>query len=249
MKKSEIASLPTKYGNFKIQSFKEKDKEHLAIFTDNLPKIPYIRIHSECLTGDVLGSLKCDCGEQLEFALKTINEKGGIVLYLRQEGRGIGLFNKVNAYALQDKGFDTVEANHQLGFEADMRDFSIVEKILKHFDIKKIKLLLHDVDGVLTDGKIIISEKGEEIKHFNVLDGLGIKLLQKIGVEVGIISSRESKALQKRAEELGIKLIFQGKLKKVKIYEEVLKTLKINSQKVKNPRNFLIKKIASPLFF
>ena len=144
MKKSEIASLPTKYGNFKIQSFKEKDKEHLAIFTDNLPKIPYIRIHSECLTGDVLGSLKCDCGEQLEFALKTINEKGGIVLYLRQEGRGIGLFNKVNAYALQDKGFDTVEANHQLGFEADMRDFSIVEKILKHFDIKKIKLLTNN---------------------------------------------------------------------------------------------------------
>jgi len=144
LKKSEIASLPTKYGNFKIQSFKEKDKEHLAIFTDNLPKIPYIRIHSECLTGDVLGSLKCDCGEQLEFALKTINEKGGIVLYLRQEGRGIGLFNKVNAYALQDKGFDTVEANHQLGFEADMRDFSIVEKILKHFDIKKIKLLTNN---------------------------------------------------------------------------------------------------------
>ena len=144
MKKSEIASLPTKYGNFKIQSFKEKDKEHLAIFTDNLPKIPYIRIHSECLTGDVLGSLKCDCGEQLEFALKTINEKGGIVLYLRQEGRGIGLFNKVNAYALQDKGFDTVEANHQLGFEADMRDFSIVEKILKHFDIKKIRLLTNN---------------------------------------------------------------------------------------------------------
>ena len=144
MKKSEIASLPTKYGNFKIQSFKEKDKEHLAIFTDNLPKIPYIRIHSECLTGDVLGSLKCDCGEQLEFALKTINEKGGIVLYLRQEGRGIGLFNKVNAYALQDKGFDTVEANHQLGFEADMRDFSIVEEILKHFGIKKIKLLTNN---------------------------------------------------------------------------------------------------------
>jgi 3-deoxy-D-manno-octulosonate 8-phosphate phosphatase (KDO 8-P phosphatase) len=106
----------------------------------------------------------------------------------------------------------------------------IPNEILKK--AKKIKLLLLDVDGVLTDGKIIISEKGEEIKHFNVLDGLGIKLLQKIGVEVGIISSRESKALQKRAEELGIKLIFQGKLKKVKIYEEVLKTLKLKDEEV-----------------
>jgi len=146
LKISEIATLPTKYGIFKIQSFKEddNDKEHLAIFTENLPGIPYIRIHSECLTGDALGSLKCDCGEQLTFALKTINEKGGIVLYLRQEGRGIGLFNKVNAYALQDKGLDTVEANHQLGFEADMRDFSIVEKILKHFNIKQIKLLTNN---------------------------------------------------------------------------------------------------------
>jgi len=144
LKISEVANLPTKFGQFKIQSFKEKDKEHLVIFTPNIPEIPYVRIHSECLTGDALGSLKCDCGEQLEYALKTINEKGGMVLYLRQEGRGIGLFNKVNAYALQDKGMDTVEANHQLGFEADMRDFSVVEKILEHFNIKKIKLLTNN---------------------------------------------------------------------------------------------------------
>ena len=144
MKKSEIANLPTKYGKFKIQSFKEGEKEHLVIFTENLPEIPLVRIHSECLTGDALGSLKCDCGEQLEHALKEIQKHGGIVLYLRQEGRGIGLFNKVNAYALQDKGLDTVEANHQLGFEADMRDFSIVEKILKEFKIDKIKLLTNN---------------------------------------------------------------------------------------------------------
>ena len=144
MKISQIASLPTKYGEFKIQSFKEREKEHLVIFTENLPQIPLVRIHSECLTGDALGSLKCDCGEQLEFALREINKKGGIIIYLRQEGRGIGLFNKVNAYALQDKGFDTVEANHQLGFEADLRDFSIVEEILKHFNIKKIMLLTNN---------------------------------------------------------------------------------------------------------
>jgi len=144
LKISQIATLPTKYGEFKIQSFKEKEKEHLVIFTDNLPEIPLVRIHSECLTGDALGSLKCDCGEQLEYAMKEINKHGGMIIYLRQEGRGIGLFNKVNAYALQDKGFDTVEANHQLGFEADLRDFSIVEEILKHFNIKKIKLLTNN---------------------------------------------------------------------------------------------------------
>ncbi len=144
MEISQIANLPTKYGNFKIQSFKEGDKEHLIIFTENIPEIPLVRIHSECLTGDALGSLKCDCGEQLEYALKEINKNGGMVIYLRQEGRGIGLFNKVNAYYLQDKGLDTVEANHQLGFEADMRDFSIVEDILKHFNIEKIKLLTNN---------------------------------------------------------------------------------------------------------
>ena len=159
MKISEIANLPTKYGNFKIQSFTQNNKEHLAIFTENLPETPIVRIHSECLTGDALGSLKCDCGEQLESALKLINEKGGIVIYLRQEGRGIGLFNKVNAYALQDKGLDTVEANHQLGFEADLRDFSIVEKILKHFDIKKIKLLTNNPQKVFSLKNIEVIER------------------------------------------------------------------------------------------
>ena len=159
MKISEIANLPTKYGNFKIQSFTQNNKEHLAIFTENLPENPIVRIHSECLTGDALGSLKCDCGEQLESALKLINEKGGMVIYLRQEGRGIGLFNKVNAYALQDKGLDTVEANHQLGFEADLRDFSIVEKILNHFDIKKIKLLTNNPQKVFSLKNIEVIER------------------------------------------------------------------------------------------
>ncbi len=159
MEISNIAFLPTKYGNFKIQSFKEGSKEHLVLFTEKLPEIPIVRIHSECLTGDALGSLKCDCGDQLQYALKTINEKGGILIYLRQEGRGIGLFNKVNAYHLQDKGFDTVEANHQLGFEADMRDFSIVEKILKHFNIKKIKLLTNNPKKIFTFKEIEVIER------------------------------------------------------------------------------------------
>ena len=141
---SNIANLPTKYGNFKIQSFREGDKEHLAIFTDPIPSIPLVRVHSECLTGDTLGSLKCDCGEQLDYALKTIAKEGGLLIYHRQEGRNIGLFNKVNAYALQDKGFDTIEANHQLGFSADERTYDIVKKILNHFGINKLKLLTNN---------------------------------------------------------------------------------------------------------
>jgi GTP cyclohydrolase II len=141
---SQIASLPTKFGAFKIQAFKEGEKEHLAIYTENFSQIPIVRIHSECLTGDALGSLKCDCGEQLSYALNLIANEGGMVLYLRQEGRNIGLLNKVNAYALQDTGLDTVEANHQLGFTADERSYEIVEFMLNHFDIKKIRLLTNN---------------------------------------------------------------------------------------------------------
>ncbi len=143
---SKVANLPSKYGEFKIQSFKEGSKEHLAIFSQNLDliDIPLIRVHSECLTGDALGSLKCDCGWQLQKALKMVSQNGGMVIYLRQEGRNIGLLNKVNAYALQDLGFDTVEANHQLGFAGDLRTYEIVEYILNHFNIKKIKLLTNN---------------------------------------------------------------------------------------------------------
>ena len=146
---SEVANLPTKFGDFKIQAFKERlengcFKEHLAIFTDPMPETPIVRVHSECLTGDALGSRKCDCGEQLEFALHMIDSQGGMVIYLRQEGRNIGLFNKVNAYALQDRGLDTVTANHQLGFSADERTYEMVERILGHYAIGKIRLLTNN---------------------------------------------------------------------------------------------------------
>jgi GTP cyclohydrolase II len=141
---SKIANLPSRFGTFKIQTFKEGHKEHLAIFKEPLGDVPIVRVHSECLTGDAIGSLKCDCRDQLEFALDSIEKNGGMVIYLRQEGRNIGLLNKVNAYALQDKGLDTVEANHQLGFGADERTYEIVEYILSYYGIKKIKLLTNN---------------------------------------------------------------------------------------------------------
>ena len=141
---SEVANLPSRFGSFKIQSFKEGVKEHLVIFKEPLKKTPLVRIHSECLTGDTIGSLKCDCRDQLEYALKAIEKEGGMVIYLRQEGRNIGLLNKVNAYALQDKGFDTIEANHQLGFQADERTYEVVVFILKHFGIDSIELLTNN---------------------------------------------------------------------------------------------------------
>ena len=156
---SEVANLPTKHGTFKIQAFKEHHKEHLVIFTDELPDTPIVRVHSECLTGDALGSLKCDCGDQLDIGLKTIAEKGGMVLYLRQEGRNIGLLNKVNAYALQDKGFDTVAANHQLGFPADARSYEIVHDILKYYHIDKIKLLTNNPEKIKSLQAIEIVER------------------------------------------------------------------------------------------
>ncbi len=144
IEQSEIANLPTVHGDFLIQSYKENQKEHLIIFTKDLEEIPNIRIHSECLTGDAIGSIKCDCQAQLNFSLEYISKFGGMVIYLRQEGRNIGLLNKVNAYALQDKGMNTIEANHQLGFRTDERSYEIVEFILKKFNIKKVNLLTNN---------------------------------------------------------------------------------------------------------
>jgi GTP cyclohydrolase II len=160
---SNIATLPTKHGTFKIQAFKEQtnEKEHLAIFTANLHEIeaPIVRVHSECLTGDALGSSKCDCGEQLDLALQTIAKEGGLVIYHRQEGRNIGLLNKVNAYALQDTGLDTVEANHQLGFRADERTYEVVEFMLHHLKLKKLKLLTNNPKKIESLGSIEIVER------------------------------------------------------------------------------------------
>ena len=141
--------LPTKFGDFKMAAFSDEieKKEYIAVFKGDLQgkEDVLVRLHSECLTGDIFGSKRCDCGDQLHKSLESINEKGeGLLIYLRQEGRGIGIYNKLKAYNLQDQGHDTVEANHLLGFKDDLRDFAVAAQIIKDFEIKSINILTNN---------------------------------------------------------------------------------------------------------
>jgi 3,4-dihydroxy 2-butanone 4-phosphate synthase / GTP cyclohydrolase II len=163
------AKLPSKYGNFIIYAFQNSidGKEHLAVVKGkvaNQENVP-LRIHSECLTGDALGSLRCDCGDQLKKSLRHIEKKGkGVVIYLRQEGRGIGLNNKIKAYALQDEGLDTYDANVKLGFKPDERTYEIANAIIRALKIRSVLLMTNNPEKIeaLNEARIEIKKV---VKH------------------------------------------------------------------------------------
>ncbi|WP_425422727.1 GTP cyclohydrolase II [Phaeodactylibacter xiamenensis] len=153
MKRQAEAMIPTPWGEFNMVAFSESDEDwmpHLAlIHKDADPSGPIlVRLHSECITGDLFGSKRCDCGEQLAEALRLAAENGGVVLYLRQEGRGIGIINKLKAYNLQDKGMNTVDANIHLGLEVDARQYNIAIEMLQELGIDKINLLTNNPEKI-----------------------------------------------------------------------------------------------------
>jgi GTP cyclohydrolase II len=166
------AAFPTKYGAFRIFfGFESEDKSDAALAlvmgTPSSTEAPLVRIHSQCLTGDVFSSSRCDCGEQLELAQKAIATEGnGILIYQLQEGRGIGLLNKLKAYQLQDGGMDTVQANHHLGFEADHRNYALCTDVLRYFGVTRLRLMTNNprkVEAVQDAGLTVVERIGIEI--------------------------------------------------------------------------------------
>ncbi len=165
LRRQAEAVIPTPYGRFNMIAYADSAEEyapHLALVHEDVdPAQPVvIRIHSECITGDLFGSQRCDCGEQLHYSLRTAAERGGAVLYLRQEGRGIGIINKLKAYRLQDEGLDTIEANVHLGLEVDARQYGIAVAMLRDLKIPRIHLLTNNpekIDAIADSSVEIVS--------------------------------------------------------------------------------------------
>ena len=182
------ARLPTPFAEFRITVFGTADgKEHVVVALGDLAgdEAPLVRVHSECLTGDALFSLRCDCGFQLDAALAAIAKAGrGAVLYLRQEGRGIGLGNKIRAYALQDRGSDTVEANHQLGFPADAREYDLAVQLLRELGLCRIRLMTNNP------------------RKLDALARDGIEIVERVPVQSGLNPHNEA-YLRAKADKLG----------------------------------------------
>jgi GTP cyclohydrolase II len=185
----ESSRLPTQWGEFKIHGFEDanSNKEHVVLTMGDVASGEPVlaRIHSECLTGDSLFSMRCDCGSQLQEALKRISEEGrGALLYLRQEGRGIGLLNKIRAYKLQDEGADTVEANEALGFGADLRDYSICRPMLEHLGIGQVRLMTNNP------------------KKVAAIEKMGVTVTERVALRTGDNPHNE-KYLSTKAGKLG----------------------------------------------
>ncbi|UOO78279.1 GTP cyclohydrolase II [Neisseria sp. Dent CA1/247] len=181
--------LPTEWGVFTLHGFEEVEsgQEHVALTMGNIADGEPVlaRIHSECLTGDALFSQKCDCGPQLQAAMQAIQKAGrGAIVYLRQEGRGIGLINKIRAYQLQDQGLDTVEANVALGLPVDARDFTLAKHIFEHLGVKEVALLTNNPEKV------------------QVLSDAGIKIVERVPLQVGENAENEH-YLNTKAQKLG----------------------------------------------
>lgn len=181
--------LPTEWGVFTLHGFEETEsgQEHVALTMGNIAdgKPVLARIHSECLTGDALFSQKCDCGPQLQAAMQAVQKEGrGVIVYLRQEGRGIGLINKIRAYRLQDQGLDTVEANVALGLPVDARDFRLAKYIFEQLGVKEINLLTNNPEKV------------------QVLSNAGIKVVERVPLQVGGNAENEH-YLNTKAQKLG----------------------------------------------
>ena len=191
----EIVSvdMPTKYGHFKLIAFQEKNSanEHLALVKGNWEKDEpvLVRVHSSCFTGDILGSLRCDCGDQLHAAMKMVETEGkGAILYMNQEGRGIGLLNKLKAYRLQEQGMDTVEANLHLGFQMDQRDYGVGAQILRHLGITKLRLISNNP------------------KKRVGLIGYGLEIVENVPVEIHPDPDNE-RYLQTKRDKLGHEIL------------------------------------------